>query len=250
MQKSFIDDILSNLLVFAFGEYMTVSTLVALVLAAVWAWRLWRTLRQPNSLVPELSKNAIIYSSIIGIFTFACFLTIQSIAHNYVSEKQRQELENRKPEQKLRNWLDRYGYSIKSLQAKPQDAFAIEVTVKAGEQFNIFQKADRPEVVTVQTLSIPLPMMVEKLTKLTKNGRHQFFHELRLELIRFDIESQVDLLTCTVFLHEDIPIDKSTREADFMRAIFHLRRATKTIDLFTERLIQGNYDAGSHSVSP
>lgn len=149
---------------------------------------------------------------------------------------------NRTPEETVRAWLDKGGYSLKSLPPKPHHIFALAVTAKPGEAFDLFQQKDRSDVLTIETVSIPLTQTLEKLRSLSQKQKMQFFHDLKVELLRFDIESRIDLLTGSIYLHEDIPFDSSTRRAEFMRAVFHLKRATKTVDVFHDKLTQGGYD--------
>lgn len=90
MGKSTIDHIIDKIIVFAIGEDMIFGSLALLIISAFWAYRLWKTFTDKNKKASkrylDLSENPIIYSMIIGLFAFTCFLVIQFQFHAYNNE--------------------------------------------------------------------------------------------------------------------------------------------------------------------
>lgn len=110
MGKPTIEEWIDKIIIFAFGGDMTISLSIALAISAIWSCKLWWTFRkEPNKKFPDLPKNAVIYSMIIGLFSFACLVFIISSVHSHVQES-RGVL--RPTDDKLIMWLSDIGFSV------------------------------------------------------------------------------------------------------------------------------------------
>lgn len=194
-----------------------------------------------------------------GLFVFAVclnihgfFLQVNDKYERTKAEEQAKE-ESKKTEQAkassqymkgiVDTWLEELSYSHVAEKAKEDESFRI-VATGANIRFAIHQKKDRPGILVMETDATPSPDALFQLSRLSKALREKFFFDLRLELLRFEVDvAIIEKLHekppfLFIYLKHQFPYDQN-KKGDMRRELMHLKMARELVHLFYEKLSKG-----------
>lgn len=243
-----VDEMVTSAIIMVFGEYMLSGIGLTLAASLFLAYKLFKKLREPNNKFPQLAKSALLICISFGVITFAGFLTIQMIIHQLVTslaEKKiaQDRLSTEYAKQQVRTWLDQLGYSSHDQTKETDELFRLDVS--GDMNFSLFQKNNKPDVLTMETHVSPKDNVLQKLSTLSRPSLDRVLIDMKLELVRLNIEVFMNTVykgeqvaAHSVTLRNEFPYDPD-RKVSFVRELFHLKSAKAAIFLYYEKVLKG-----------
>lgn len=265
MGKQILQEGLADVFIGLVGEYMGSGILVALLISAAFGYKLLLKLKRSNNkYLPELAKSAWVISVGFAVWVFAGILFIQAIFHNYylsveekkvaeeakrvASSQEQDKIKRSSPEYReaqIRAWLDKIGYSSKVLGRSDKYEFSLQVN---GSDLNFIlrQEKEQSDVLLLETSVFPSQEVVEKLAKIDKDALERSFLEIKMELLRQQVEvlhvtdygQNHKLIRTFVVLRHQFPYEPE-KQISFVKEFLHFKRAKETLDTYYQRIRMG-----------